>query len=51
MQRTPEGRYLVICQGERNVETPDTPFQGFQRVQGSIEQERRVSAELYLAGD
>jgi hypothetical protein len=51
MQRTPDGRYLVICQGERNwFETPDTPFV-IQRVRCSIEEERLVSAELYLAGD
>ena len=51
MQRTPDGRYLVICQGERNwFETPDTPFV-IQRVRCGIEQGRLVSAELYFAGD
>ena len=52
MQRTTDGRYLVICQGERNwFETPDTPFV-IQRVRCGIEQQQRlVSAELYLAGD
>src|SRR5215510_4268552 len=51
MQRAPDGRYLVMCQGERNwFETADTPFV-IQRVRCQIERQRLVSAELYLAGD
>jgi hypothetical protein len=51
MQKTADGRYLVMCQGERNwFETPDTPFV-IQRVRCRIEADRLLSAELYLAGD
>ncbi len=51
MQQAPDGRYLVICQGERNwFEAPDTPFV-IQRVLCSTEQGHLVSAELHFAGD
>ena len=50
MQQTPDGRYLVICQSERNwFEAPDTPFV-IQRLQCSIEQGHLVSVELHFAG-
>jgi hypothetical protein len=51
MQRTPDGRYLVLCQKEQNwFETPDTPFV-VQRLRCATEEGRLVSAELYFAGD
>jgi hypothetical protein len=51
MRCTPEGRYLVVCQGERNwFEAGDTPFV-VQRVRCSIEEGRLVAAELLFAGD
>lgn len=51
LQRTPEGRWLVLCQGERNwFETPDTPFVvrrlGLQFAGDCLE-----AIELRLAGD
>ena len=51
MQRTPEGRYLALCQGERNwFETDDTPFV-IQRLQCDVDEGRLRSVELFLAGD
>ena len=51
MQHTEDGRYLVICQNERNwFEASDTPFV-VQRVQCRIEQDHLVAAELHFVGD
>jgi hypothetical protein len=51
MQRTPDGRYLVLCQREQNwFEAADTPFV-VQRLRCATEEGRLVSAELYFAGD
>lgn len=51
MQHTEDGRYLVICQNERNwFEAPDTPFV-VQRVQCHIEQDHLVAVELHFVGD
>ena len=51
MQQTPEGRYLALCQGERNwFEAADTPFV-IQRIQCNSEGGRLLSAEIFLAGD
>jgi len=51
MQQNEDGRYLVLCQGERNwFEAPDTPFV-IQRLRCGAEQGHLVSIELYLAGD
>ena len=51
MQHTEDGRYLVICQNERNwFEAPDTPFV-VQRVQCRIEQDHLVAVELHFVGD
>ena len=51
MQRTPDGRYLVVCQKEHNwFQTPDTPFV-IQRLACVVEGGQLVSVELYLAGD
>ncbi len=51
MQRTPEGRYLVLCQGERNwFDARDTPFV-VQRLRCVIEGGQLVSVELCFAGD
>ncbi len=51
MQQTPEGQYLVLCQGERNwLEAADTPYV-VQRLRCDTAQGQLVSAELYFAGD
>lgn len=51
MQQTQEGRYLVLCQGERNwFEVADTPFV-VQRLRCSTAQGQLLSADLYFAGD
>jgi hypothetical protein len=51
MQKTPDGRYLVICQREQNwFETPDTPFV-VQRLHCATEPNHLLSVELYFAGD
>ena len=51
MQQTPEGRYLALCQGERNwFEAADTPFV-IQRIQCNSEEGRLLSVEIFLAGD
>jgi hypothetical protein len=51
MQRTPDGRYLVLCQSERNwFEVADTPFV-VQRLRCGTAQGQLLSAELYFAGD
>src|SRR5262245_2474822 len=50
MQRSPDGRYLVLCQGERNwFEVPDTPFV-VQRVGCAADNGRLASVELLFAG-
>jgi hypothetical protein len=50
MRRTPDGRYLVMCQGEQNwFETGDTPFV-VQRVRPRLEGDRVASLEIDLAG-
>lgn len=51
MQRTPEGRSLVLCQGEQNwFEAPDTPFV-VQRLRLSTEGGRLSAVDLCFAGD
>ncbi len=51
MQITPEGRYLVLCQGERNwFEPHDTPFV-VQRLRCGVEGSQLVLVELCFAGD
>ena len=51
MQRTPERRYLVLCQGERNWFEPyDTPFV-VQRLRFDMEDGRVKAVELCFAGD
>lgn len=51
MQITPEGSYLVACQGEGNWFEPyDTPFV-VQRLRLSVESGQLVSVELCFAGD
>lgn len=51
MQRTPEGRCLVVCQGEQNwFEADDTPFV-IQRLRCAVEGGKPVSMELCFAGD
>jgi len=51
MQRTPDGRYLVPCQGEQNwFDAADTPLV-VQRVHPHIDQGGLASVDLVLAGD
>ena len=51
MQRTPDGRWLVVCQGEDNwFEVPDTPFV-VRRVDLDLEADRLRAIELRFAGD
>ncbi|HSE96110.1 MAG TPA: hypothetical protein VLD61_09465 [Methylomirabilota bacterium] len=51
MTRTPEGRHLVVCQGERNwFEVDDTPFV-VQRLRLSLAAGGLAAAECVLAGD
>lgn len=50
MQRTPEGRHLVVCQGEHNwFEADGTPFV-VQRLRLSLEAGSLLRTELVLAG-
>jgi hypothetical protein len=50
MQQTPDGRYLVICQNERNwFDAGETPFV-IQRLACDTEEGRLLAVELYLAG-
>jgi hypothetical protein len=50
MQRSPDGRYLVVCQGERNwFEVRDTPFV-IQRLQCEQDHGRLLSVGLLFAG-
>src|SRR5207247_6632378 len=51
MQRTPAGRYLVVCQGERNwFDADDTPFV-VQRISPVMEGDRLVAVDLGFGGD
>jgi hypothetical protein len=51
LQRTPEGRWLALCQGERNwFESSDTPFV-IQRLGLEVADGRLGAVELRLAGD
>ena len=51
VQRTPDGRYLVLCQGERNWFEPyDTPFV-VQRLRCVVEEGSLRAGELCFAGD
>jgi uncharacterized protein len=51
MSRTPEGHWLVLCQGERNwFEAEATPFV-VQRVRPVLLEGRLDGLELVLAGD
>ena len=51
LQRTPDGRWLALCQGERNwFEAADTPFV-IQRLGLSVSQNRLNAVEPRLAGD
>lgn len=51
MKRTPEGRHLVVCQGEHNwFEVHDTPFV-VQRLRLRVEDGRLEGVELCLAGE
>jgi hypothetical protein len=51
MTRTPDGRWLVVCQGERNWFDPaETPFV-VQRVRSVLEDGVVTGLELVMAGD
>jgi hypothetical protein len=51
LQRTPDRRWLVLCQGERNwFEAVDTPFV-IQRLGLRVTDHRLDAVELCLAGD
>ena len=51
LQRTPDNRWLALCQGERNwFEAADTPFV-IQRLGLSVTDGRLHAVELRLAGD
>ena len=51
LQRTPDGRWLALCQGERNWFIPeDTPFV-VQRLRLGVAAGRLRSVELCFAGD
>jgi hypothetical protein len=51
LQRAPDGRWLALCQGERNwFESYDTPFV-VQRLGLGLADGRLRSVELYFAGD
>ena len=51
MTRTDDGRYLVLCQGERNwFEAPDTPFV-IQRLRLRVESGILQDVELCFPGD
>jgi hypothetical protein len=51
MTHTPEGRWLVVCQGERNwFEPAETPFV-VQRVRPVLSEGTLDGLELVLAGD
>ena len=51
MTRTADGRWLVLCQGERNwFESPDTPFV-IQRLRLAVELGQLEAVELVFSGD
>jgi hypothetical protein len=51
MRRAPDGRWLVVCQGERNwFAANPTPFV-VQRLRLDVREGRLVGAELCFAGD
>ena len=51
MTRTPDGRWLVVCQGEHNgFEARETPFV-VQRLRVDSAGDRPRAVELHLAGD
>lgn len=51
MTRTPDGRYLVLCQDEHNwFEADGTPFV-VQRLRATVRDGRLLAAELCFAGD
>ena len=51
LQRAPDGRWLALCQGERNWFEPyDTPFV-VQRLGLGLAEGRLRSVELHFAGD
>jgi hypothetical protein len=51
MRRTPDGRYLVLCQGEHNwFEAYDTPFV-VQRLRLLGDGDRVTAVDLYFVGD
>jgi hypothetical protein len=51
MERTPDDRWLVVCQRERNwFETPDTPFV-VQRLRLDVTGQHLRTVELCFAGD
>ncbi len=51
MRRTPDGRWLVVCQGEQNwFEAEATPFV-VQRLALDLRDGRLAAVELILAGD
>jgi hypothetical protein len=51
MTRTPDGRWLVVCQGEQNwFEPEETPFV-VQRVRSLLQAGTAAGLELVMAGD
>jgi len=51
LQRTPDGRWLAVCQGERNWFEPyDTPFV-IKRLGLGVADRQLRSVDLYFAGD
>jgi len=51
MQRTPDDRYLVVCQGEQNwFRAADTPFV-IQRLRADADNGRLRAIDLVLAGN
>jgi hypothetical protein len=51
MQRAPDGRWLVVCQGERNWFAADpSPFV-VQRLRLDVRESRLAAVELCFAGD
>jgi len=50
LQRAPDGRWLALCQGERNwIEPEDTPFV-VQRLELDVTEGRLRSVSLHFAG-
>jgi hypothetical protein len=51
MRRAPDGRWLVVCQGEQNwFEADETPFV-VQRLHLDVRDGRLITADLGFAGD